>query len=74
MLGAGVLETVEAGAVEAGAPGAAGASGASSGSSERRQMGHVACSCSHGVMQFAWKMWSHSNRDTVSPGNFIRHV
>lgn len=59
-----------------GAPGAAGAIGGaasggasgSSASSERRQMGHVACSCSHGAIQLAWKMWSHSNRDTVSPG------
>lgn len=25
---------------------------ASAGSSERRQMGHVACSCSHGEMHF----------------------
>lgn len=43
------------------------AGGGSAGSSERRQMGQVACSCSHGEIHDEWNRCSHSNRDTVSP-------
>lgn len=46
---------------------AGGAFGSGCGNNDLRQMGQVACSCSHGVMHDWWNTCSHSSRDVVSP-------